>query len=123
LISLITHPGYRVAQVRMLFQVNLPCRHEKHGVFFALIHWFTLQLAKPENSIDMYVVKRLTRTDGSPFEDVIEVTSIERIIQLIPRFASNTADLEEYTPDHLMESCDRFLINSFADKETYAAVY
>lgn len=107
----------------MIFQVDLPRGHEKHGFFFAYIQWFTLQLPKPERAVGMYVIKRLTRMDGSPFMDVIEATSIARIIQLIPRFATNTAELEEYTPDHFMEVCSSFLINSFTDKETYASVY
>ena len=89
----------------------------------AYIHWFTIQLAKTEKPVDMYVVKRLSRTDGSPFTDIIEVDSIARLVQLVPRFATDTTDLEEETPDGVMETCSRFLINCFTDKETYTAVY
>jgi hypothetical protein len=120
---LIFPAGYRAAEVRMFFRVNLPKDHEMNGVLLAHIHWFTAQLKQTEKPVDMYAIKRLLRVDGNPFEDVIEADSIYRLIQIIPRFATNTSDLEDETPDSLRETCRDFLINSFADKEIHLAVY
>jgi hypothetical protein len=70
----------------------------------------------------MYRVERMMLGDN-PKGDIIALDSISRFVQLVPRFGRKVAGearLDTYTS---MDICKYFYINSFADKETYQAVY
>jgi hypothetical protein len=69
----------------------------------------------------MYAVKRLEANDGSPRGAVIDLQSIARFVQLIPRFRGLVNP--RMTENNVMNSNSIFLVNSFLDKETYQAVY
>jgi hypothetical protein len=115
--------GYRVAQVRMFFRMALGANHPLDMVPLAYVQWFSKPLARPEKAVQMYIVKRLVRSDGLPFMSVIEMSSIYRFVQLIPKFPTSTSPLGNKDADSLMENTNTFLINSFTDMETYQTVY
>lgn len=115
--------GYRVAQVRMFFRMALGANHPLNMVPLAYVQWFSRPLGHPEKPVQMYIVKRLVRSDGLPFMGVIEMDSIYRFVQLIPKFPANTSPLANKSADSLMENTNTFLINSFTDMETYQTVY
>lgn len=82
-----------------------------------------MPLEYPERGSDMYSVQKELGPNQHPSGDIIEMTSIARLIQLIPQFPSNTQNLRDMTPDKLMEQATSFLINSFLDKDNYQSVY
>jgi hypothetical protein len=115
--------GYRVAQIRMFFQLPLSANHPLSRVPLAYVHWFTRPVARLDEYVHMYVVKRLRRHDGRPVDGIIEMASIFRFVQLIPKFPNNSRTVGNLTPDDFMERSSTFVVNSFADIETYQAVY
>ncbi|KAI0062769.1 hypothetical protein BV25DRAFT_1870210 [Artomyces pyxidatus] len=100
--------GYRVAQVRVVFQLpdkvvsNLP---------FA---------AAPERDHLMYKITRSMR-NGRRMAAVIPVSSIERSVQLFPRFGACAP--REWTSFNVLELCDSFRVNPFVDRHTYMTIY
>lgn len=68
----------------------------------------------------MYEVKRL-REGNRPCGGIIELSSVARLIQLVPRFGAFVpADM---TVHNSLELCKVFYVNSFMDKEVYRTVY
>jgi hypothetical protein len=115
--------GYRVAQIRLFFRLLLSANHPLSRVPLAYVHWFTRPVARLDESVNMYVVKRLRRDGGNPVDGIIEMASIFRFVQLIPKFPNNSRAVGDLTPDDFMERTSTFLVNSFTDMEIYQAVY
>jgi hypothetical protein len=69
----------------------------------------------------MYVVGRKVDDEGSPLGEVIELASVSRLVQLVPRVDSD--ELHDFNVANSLSKCDSFYLNSFADKEIYQAVY
>ncbi|KIM29355.1 hypothetical protein M408DRAFT_306317, partial [Serendipita vermifera MAFF 305830] len=116
--------GYRVAQIRMIFSLQLGARHRLDRVPLAYIHWLSPTVARAEQPVGMYRVKRVFRPNGRPFASVISVESIARFVHLIPRFPHDTSNIPSHaTPELVTERATSFLINSFADKELFQCVY
>lgn len=118
---LISMPGYRVAQVKLIFRLLVPPTHPYYLIPLALIHWFSRPLPQAEQDVKMYAVKRLEANDGSPCGGVIDLQSVARLVQLVPRFKGKVNP--QVTENNIMNSNSIFLVNSFLDKETYQAVY
>jgi len=81
--------GYRIAQVRVVFELpnrvipevfSLPDTPPKH---LAYVEWFTPLLATPDPKHGMYRVSRLTE-NGRRSASIIRVESIVRSVHLIP---------------------------------------
>jgi hypothetical protein len=114
--------GYRVAQVRLLFRPYLDdTSHPAHNRPLAYVQWFSRPKPAAEKDICMYVVSREDRPGRSRRGDVIDMTSIARFVQLIPKFGSVASN--HLTTENTMELCRDFWINSFADKEIYQSVW
>lgn len=113
--------GYRVAQARLFFCLTVPEAHKLHNVPLVYIHWFSKPLPHAEKNILMYAVKRLHNEDGLPKAGIVELASVARFIQLVPRFTAKIAP--EVTYHTSSDICKWYLINSFTDKELYQAVY
>jgi hypothetical protein len=107
----------------MFFRLPLSANHPLSRIPLAYVHWFTRPVARLDEHVNMYVVKRMRREDNSPMDGVIEMASIFRFVQLIPKFPNNSRGVGNLTPDEFMERTNTFLLNSFADMETYQAVY
>jgi hypothetical protein len=86
-----------------------------------LVYWFTRPLHQPEKDIKMYQLKRRYTADGRPVASIIEMASIARFVELIPRLGRKVHP--DLTKDNTMDKCDLFLLNSFTDKEIYQAVW
>jgi hypothetical protein len=86
-----------------------------------LVYWFTRPLPQTEKDTKMYLLKRRRTADGRPLASVIEMGSVARLVQLIPRLGRKVHP--ELTKDNIMDRCDLFLLNSFTDKEIYQAVW
>jgi hypothetical protein len=92
-----------------------------HNTPLAYVHWFSKLLPCAEKNILMYSVKRLHDNDGNPKAGIIELASVARFIQLVPRFTAKVPP--EVTYQTLSDICKWYLVNSFTDKEIYQAVY
>jgi hypothetical protein len=86
-----------------------------------LVYWFTRPLPQTEKDTKMYLLKRRHTADGRPLASVIEMGSVARLVQLIPRLGRKVHP--DLTKDNIMDRCDTFLLNSFTDKEIYQAVW
>jgi hypothetical protein len=85
---------------------------------FVYVQWFTIPRLVP--SLKMHLVKPLASSRKDSF-GIIELTSIARFIQLIPDFGS--VDSSSLTANNSMNTSTQFLINSFADKEIFQAIW
>jgi hypothetical protein len=107
----------------MFFRLHLASNHPYNRAPLAYVHWFTRPAARLDAFVNMYVVKRLRRHDRSAVDGIIEMSSISRFVQLIPKFPNNSGPIGNLTPDEFMERTDTFIVNSFTDMEIYQAVY
>jgi hypothetical protein len=85
------------------------------------VYWFSRPFPRAEEDIKMYQVKRKYTADGRPSAGIVEMASVARFIQLIPRLGRKVH--AQLTKDNAMDRCDTFLVNSFTDKEIYQAVW
>lgn len=69
----------------------------------------------------MYLIQRSIRSNGTPFGDVIELSTVSRAIELIPKFGGVVDP--SITAEDSMDRFKWYYINSFSDKEGYKAVY
>jgi hypothetical protein len=118
---LIYSTGYRVAQVKLIFRLNVPPSSPFFMVPLLLVYWFTHPLPRPEKDVKMYQLKRRFTSDGRPLASIVEMGSVARFVQLIPRLGRKVHP--DLTKDNVMDRCNTFLLNSFTDKEIYQAVW
>jgi hypothetical protein len=69
----------------------------------------------------MHVVKRKKDKQGEMLGNIIELSSVSRMIQLVPNVDSD--ELEDLTVENSLFMAESFYINSFTDKEIYQSVY
>jgi hypothetical protein len=112
--------GYQVAQVRMIFRPNVHSGHMLHGRHLAYVQWF-MTPEGPQKDNNMYTVQRLLTSEGTRREDVIDILSIARFVQLIPRFGRSVSSLIDC--ENSMEIVKSYYINSFADKDIFQTVW
>lgn len=112
--------GYQVAQVRMIFRPNVHAGHMLHGKHLAYVQWFTTPEG-PQKDNNMYIVQRQLTSEGTRTGDVIDISSIARFVQLIPRFGRTVSSLIDC--ENSMEIVKSYYINSFADKEIFQTVW
>ncbi|KLO07926.1 hypothetical protein SCHPADRAFT_944890 [Schizopora paradoxa] len=75
----------------------------------------------PDDNIEMFRLVRDLNPDGSRVGKVVRLLEIWRPIDVIPVFGEECP--EEWNRDNSVELATEFYVNSFADKETYQAVY
>jgi hypothetical protein len=117
--------GYRVVQIRLLFELMLTPNHPLQGRKLAYVHEFTPigPLSMCPHS-QMYRVSKMVHGVGDqaqPLGMVVEVASISRAIHLIPDYGSMIH--RSLNAANCLDVCRNFWINCFLDKETYQAVY
>ena len=114
--------GYRIAQVRVVFELPNQAISEvfrsldtppKH---LAYVEWFTPIPATPDPKHGMYRVSRLTE-NGRRSASIIQVESIVRSIHLIPQFGPVMP--QEWNSFTVMEFCNTFYINPFSNVQSY----
>jgi len=113
-----TMNGRRVARLWCLFTVDL-----LGGPSLALVQWFNHR-KEPERVTNMFLVNKTDK-----FE-VIELSSIERGIHLIPDFGGMGSTLpwselvtgDDYVP-HSLDAYDKFVINNHLDADIYNMIY
>ena len=115
--------GYRVAQLRLIFQLEVDQKHPLYNRPLAYVHLFTLTSTACPNSKLYKVSKEECSRGGTrrPLGAVVELTSIARAIHLIPHYGP--AVHRCLNSNNSLDLCQTFWVNSFLDKETYQAVY
>jgi hypothetical protein len=117
--------GYRVVQIRLLFELMLTPNHPLQGRQLAYVHVFTpLGPSSMCPHSQMYRVSKLVCGAGDqvqPLGMVVEVTSISQAIHLIPDYGPMIHP--RLNAANCLDLCQNFWINCFLDKETYQAVY
>jgi len=120
-----------VMQVRIIFQPVLPQSATPapilvYGEYFQYSHRYTEQgpngerIFIPEPGIDMFVVSRHLRSNGTRMGDVALLQNVQQVVQLVPKFGKY-ADAA-LTKDNSMEIGQEYYINNLSDKETFHAI-
>ena len=115
--------GYRVAQLRLIFQLKVDQKHPLFNHPLAYVHLFTPTSTMCPNS-QLYKVSKEEYQRGRirrPLRVVVELTSIARAIHLIPDYGPAVHTC--LNSKNSLDLCQTFWVNSFLDKETYQAVY
>ena len=115
--------GYRVAQLRLIFQLEVDQEHPLFNRPLAYVHLFTPISTMCPNS-QLYKVSKEEHGRGRnrrPLGVVVELASISRAIHLIPHYGP--AVHKDLNSRNSLDLCQTFWVNSFLDKETYQAVY
>lgn len=115
--------GYRVAQLRLIFQLEVDKKHPLFNRPLAYVHLFTMTSTACPNS-QLYKVSKEECSRGGnrqPLGMVVELSSIARAIHLIPHYGP--AVHKSLNSKNSLDLCQTFWVNSFLDKETYQAVY
>ncbi|KAG1765674.1 hypothetical protein EDD22DRAFT_1014434 [Suillus occidentalis] len=117
----------RVAQVRLIFQpmiqrgsnLDLPTYLSTPLLYIQFFHFITSPHEQPE--LAMWSVERTYVQDnaGNRYRHgaVVPVTDITHAVELIPCFGEKAAS--GVSSATCLESYERFLLNNFADKESY----
>jgi len=118
--------GYVVAQVRAILQ---PVSSESPPLIYAKFFNFSdvyhqminnMRVVTPAPKIEMFVVRRRFRSNGTPLGDIIPLDRVHQVVQLVPRFGVKAP--KEMMGDNSLQVGHEFYINSFADKETFHAI-
>ncbi|KAI0649799.1 hypothetical protein C8Q79DRAFT_902444 [Trametes meyenii] len=120
--------GFRVAQVRLIFKIparkiaglfpRLPSSSHPEG-HLAYIEWFTPASQAPHQDHGLYRFTRLIRR-GERLASIIPIEHIERTCHLFPLFGPVAP--RDWSSDNVLERCESFLLNAFADRYMYMLV-
>ena len=115
--------GYRVAQLRLIFQLEVDQKHPLFNCPLAYVHLFMpTSMACPNPQLYKVSKEECSRgRNRQPLRVVVELTSIALAIHLIPHYGP--AVHKCLNSKNSLDLCQTFWVNSFLDKETYQAVY
>ncbi|KAL4072026.1 hypothetical protein J3A83DRAFT_4372007 [Scleroderma citrinum] len=118
---------YLVAQVRTILQpITSPASPPLIYVnFFNFSNMYytivdNVRVVSPALKIEMFLVHRCFRSNGTPLGDIIPLDNVRHPIQLVPKFGVDAP--RNMTCDNTLDVGREFYINSFADKETFHAI-
>lgn len=74
----------------------------------------------PEPGIDMFVVERHMRANGTRMGDIFELTDVREVLELVPCFGDKMPD--GLNCNNSLEVMNSYYINNFSDKETFHAI-
>ena len=122
LITLLCNLAYRVAQIRAIFSISARAitylfgnnHHPPQHLVY--VEWFTPFQASPDPRTGLYKVSRALQ-DEARIASIVPAVDIIQSIHLSP-LPGNNIPLD-WTSDSVLEKCQNFLVNSFADRHTY----
>jgi hypothetical protein len=68
----------------------------------------------------MYLLKRARRNDGASMGDVVPLSQLRTLINLVPRFGAKADN--RLTMETALEYCAEFWLNKYFDKELFYAL-
>lgn len=74
----------------------------------------------PEPGIDMFVVNRHHRSDGTRVGDIHRLIDICEFVELVPKFGKKIA--ANMNSDNSLEIASSYYVNHFGSKETFHAI-
>lgn len=117
-------------QVRMIFSPVNPDRAQQENVYFygeffrfSNAHRKVVdgnEVFAPAPHIDMFVLNRHRRADGTRVGDIVALTDIREVVELVPKFGRQMRP--DLNCNNSLEIMDTFYLNNFADKETFHAI-
>ena len=120
-------------QVRLIFSpvpTGLAARNSVPPIFFygeffkfSSLHRDTVDgvdVFKPAPDIEMFLLHRHMRSNRQRMGDIVQLTDIREIVELIPRFGATMDNL--LNKDSSLDIPDSFHLNNFADKEMFHAI-
>ncbi|KAN0124797.1 hypothetical protein V8E52_001349 [Russula decolorans] len=113
--------GVCIAQVRVVFQIPRKAVNEvapslDTSAHLAYVEWFSPFAAAPDPKHRMYKVTRMLR-NGHRSASIIRVDTILSSVHLFPRFGATTP--REWNTFTVLELCNTFYVNPFADVDSY----
>jgi hypothetical protein len=121
---------YRVIQVKLIFSPPTASTTDTPSIFiygqffrFSPSHrevFNGTDIFTPAPNINMFVLNRHSRANGTRMGDIVCLTDVREIVQLVPRFGSQMN--LNLNCDNSLEFTDSFFLNHFADKETFHAI-
>jgi len=122
-IYLIVCSGYRIAQVRVVFQIPsrwvrdmAPSLDTSPPTHLAYVEWFTPLATTPDPKHMMYRVSRQMQ-DGSRRASIIPVDWIRCSIHLLPRLGPVVP--QDWNGFTVLDKCQTFYVNPFSDVDNY----
>lgn len=85
-----------------------------------VVDGITTEVFVPAPDIDMFIVNRHFRSNGTRMGDIIRMKDIRDVLELVPVFGANMRD--DMNSDNSLEIAKSYFINNFADKETFHAI-
>lgn len=123
--------GFKVFQIRIIFTPDEPTIAGTtppiyvYGDYFKFSSTTTnndnVTVPVPAHGTDMFTLHRHLRSDGiSRMSDVVPLTNIRELVQLIPVFGSQINP--SYNENTSMQLSREFHLNNFANKNTFHAI-
>lgn len=129
--------GHQIAQLRLIFRA-IPSQafspSPKDDTFLSYVQRFDIipqpnpvapasshiKGPYPHPSTGMYLLKRARRNDGNIMGDVVPLSQLRALIDLVPRFGAE-AD-KRLTKETALEYSSEFWLNKYFDKELFYAL-
>ncbi|KAM6491269.1 hypothetical protein JOM56_013508 [Amanita muscaria] len=113
--------AYRVAQVRVLFNISQAARKylecgQLLPPYFAYVEWFTCFRQDPELNTGMFKVSR-SFIGTSRLSEIIPISHISQSVHLFP--IHGPVIPREWSSSTVLENCNTFFVNPFTDRRTY----
>jgi hypothetical protein len=70
-----------------------------------------------EPSTQLHLLKRAKRSNGTRVGDIVPVTQLRALVNLVPRFGASADN--RLTPYNSMEHASQFWLNKYWDKNSY----
>ncbi|KZT24914.1 hypothetical protein NEOLEDRAFT_1156454 [Neolentinus lepideus HHB14362 ss-1] len=118
--------GKRVARLRAIFKIPEESVRETFGSAvrppgpLAYIEWFTRAWDKDPNNL-MFRVSQCKGQNGRKESAIIELDTIFRECHLLPKFEARAN--RAWTSLNVLDRCDHFFINDFADHHLYQTIW
>ncbi|KAG1877527.1 hypothetical protein F4604DRAFT_1580762, partial [Suillus subluteus] len=127
---LITHESrYLIVQMKAIIQPITEAPHMNQPFlyveFFNFSHSsFTttddIHFVTPAPVTDMFLVQRCIRSNRDPSGDIVPLSSVHQVIELIPKFGREVP--LSMNCNNSLQLAREFYVNNFADKETFHTI-
>ncbi|KZP30016.1 hypothetical protein FIBSPDRAFT_884661 [Athelia psychrophila] len=119
---------FKIVQICLIFSPVSRQRNDDHEVycyvedfkFSSLPEHMENSLFKPSMDINMFVLHHYHRTDRTRVGDIISLSSIREIVELVPIFGKSMPP--HVNCDNSLELLDVFYLNNFVNKEVFHAI-
>ncbi len=116
-----TEIGYRIGQVRLIFQMRVPKSHPYYHIPFAYVYWFFKPSKQAKKNINMYSTQYKRRADGSRRSGIVPLKCIRKLLQLTPVHGGTVSDT--LSVDNSMDVSPGYWVNPFMDRETFQTIW